>query len=247
MAGSDVQKGAPRLVSDTVEMLGRRIVRGEVAPGKTLPVEQDMCDELGVSRNVVREAVKTLSGKNLIRSARRAGTIVEPREFWNLLDPQVLSWMLSEEETRAPLVHALSELRAIIEPEAAALAAERASTSQILRLFEIYNDMTAHARDPLRAIESDVAFHVTILDATGNILLRTFAEPFGQLLKANFSLSIQVNDAFIRNLTEHEEIAKAIRDRDANRARELTRLLLTKNEADLEQYRLHEQKLSNAS
>ena len=173
MAGSD-QKRTTGLVIDAVEALGRRIVRGEVAPGHTLPVEQDICDELGVSRNVVREAVKTLSGKNLIRSARRAGTIVEPREAWNLLDPQVLDWMLSEEPTRETVLSALSELRCVIEPEAAALAAQRASTSQTLKLFEIYENMVRFAADPDRAVEHDVAFHRALLEATGNILFRTF-------------------------------------------------------------------------
>ena len=246
MADSENRKSAPRLVVKTVDVLGRRIVKGDVPPGQTLPVEQDISDELGVSRNVVREAVKTLSGKNLIRSARRAGTIVEPREAWNLLDPQVLGWMLSEESTRGTLLNALSELRAIIEPEAAALAARRGSSAHALRLLEIYGDMERHARDPERAIAADVSFHVTILEATGNLLLTTFAEPFGQLLKANFSLSIQVNGAFIRNLAEHEEIALAIRDRDPDRARDVARLLLSKNEADLDRFKQNAQRRSDA-
>lgn len=225
------------LVSGTVETLGRRIVRGDVAPGATLPVEQAICDELGVSRNVVREAVKTLAGKNMIRSARRAGTIVAPQESWNLLDPQVMAWMLQEAPTRETVLNALSELRAIIEPEAAALAAQRASTEQTLKLFQIYEQMKRDARDPERAVAHDVAFHQAVLEATGNMLLRTFAQGFGLLLGANFSLSIQVNNAFIRNLDDHRLIAEAIRDRDPDRAREVSRALLRKNEADIREMR----------
>jgi GntR family galactonate operon transcriptional repressor len=225
------------MVFNTVETLGRRIVRGDVAPGATLPVEQAICDELGVSRNVVREAVKTLAGKNLIRSARRAGTIVEPQESWNLLDPQVITWMLEERPTRETVLNALSELRAIIEPEAAALAAQRASTEQTLKLFQIYEQMKLHARDPERAVEFDVAFHRAVLEATGNMLLRTFSHGFGMLLGANFNLSIQVNNAFIRNLEDHRLIAEAIRDRDPEKARAVSRALLAKNEADIREMR----------
>ena len=237
MAVSDARSSNGPLVSSTVEELGRLIVRGDVAPGKAMPVEQKICDQLGVSRIVVREAVKMLSGKNMIRSARRAGTIVEPFEDWNLLDPQLLGWMLLESDKRGPLLNALTELRAIIEPEAAALAAERASTSQIMRLFEVYRLMERHVDDKTLAVEHDVAFHLTLLEASGNVLLRTFAEPFGQLLKANFDLSIQVDQAFIRNLSKHYDIACAIQDRDAALARNLSAELMEKNEADLNEYR----------
>lgn len=96
----------------------------------------------------MREAVKTLAGKNLIRSARRAGTIVEPQESRNLFDPQVITWMLEERPTHETVLNALSELQAIIEPEAAALATQRASTEQTLKLFQIYEQMRLHPRDP---------------------------------------------------------------------------------------------------
>jgi DNA-binding FadR family transcriptional regulator len=237
MAASDQAAPPLGLVAGTVETLGRRIVRGDIAPGGNLPVEQDICDELGVSRNVVREAVRTLAGKNLVRSARRAGTIVEPRESWNLLDPQVVTWMLSEDPTRETILKALSELRRIIEPEAAALAAERASDEQIQRLFEIYERMRRFARDPRLAVEHDVAFHRAVLDATGNSLLRTFAHGLGMLLGANFHLAIQVNNAFIRNLEDHRLIAEAILERDPEKARATTKSLLVKNDSDIREMR----------
>ncbi|MCR9138060.1 MAG: FadR family transcriptional regulator [Alphaproteobacteria bacterium] len=225
----------PSLVLQIVEHLGRQIIRGEVQPGKTLPVEQDICDQFNASRNAVREAVKTLAGKNLVRSARRAGTIVVETKDWNLFDPQVIGWMLSEDPTRETLMNALSELREIIEPEAAALAAERASTTQVLRIFEIFEEMKANSHNPERAIEMDVAFHRAVLEATGNALLQIFAHSFGLLLAANFQLSIQVNNAFIRNLDDHRWIAEAIRDRDPERAREAATGLLKKNKKDIRQ------------
>jgi len=236
MAVSDSGQ-TPSLVYQIVEHLGRQIIRGEVPPGKTLPVEQEICDQFNASRNAVREAVKTLAGKNLVRSARRAGTIVVDTKDWNLFDPQVIGWMLSEDPTRETLMNALSELREIIEPEAAALAAERASTTQVLRIFEIFEEMKAHSHNPERAIEMDVEFHRAVLEATGNALLQIFAHSFGLLLAANFQLSIQVNNAFIRNLDDHRWIAEAIRDRDPQRAREAASGLLKKNKKDIRQMR----------
>lgn len=217
-----------------VDILGRRIIRGELSAGGSALVEQDIITEFAASRNVVREAVKTLAGKNLVRSERRVGTIVQPAKAWNLLDPQVIDWMLSEEVTHADLMKALSELRLIVEPAAAALAAERATSKQILQLFDCYEDMHLHAQDPEQAIIHDVRFHEMLLEACGNPLLRSLSQSIGLLLRANFKLSIQVDNAFIRNLDDHRMIAEAIKERNPQEARRVTIELLTKNESDME-------------
>ncbi|WP_380054068.1 FadR/GntR family transcriptional regulator [Falsihalocynthiibacter sp. SS001] len=213
--------------------IGRRIIRGDLEPGQQALVENDLVTEFGASRNIVREAVKTLAAKNLIRSQRRNGTFVELPEKWNLLDPQVLTWMLSEDNTRDALLTSLSEMRRIFEPEAAALAAERASPRQVLEILECYDSMEKYANDPKRAIEFDVRFHGAVLEACGNPLLRSFNESISMLLRANFNLSIQVDNAFIRNLEEHRIIAEAIRGGDPDRARAASIELLSKNENDI--------------
>lgn len=219
------------------EELGRRIIRGQLAPTGPALVEQDIVTEFGASRNVVREAVKVLAGKNLVRSERRNGTIVQLPEMWNLLDPQVLEWMLSEVQTRNALLTSLSELRMIVEPEAAALAAQRASASQVLSIFACYDDMVKFANDPVQAIEHDIRFHTSVLEACGNPLLRSLNESISLLLRANFNLSIQVDDAFIRNLEDHRAIAEAIREGNADKARAVSIALLRKNQNDIEKMR----------
>lgn len=218
-----------------VDSLGRRIISGELHADGPALVEQDIISEFGASRNVVREAVKTLAGKNLVRSERRNGTIVQPAGEWNLLDTQVLGWMLSEETTNEALMEALSELRLIIEPEAAALAATRATTKQILRLFDCFEDMQANAYDADVAIQHDVRFHETLAEACGNPLLRSLSRSIGLLLHANFQLAIQVDNAFIRNLEDHRKIAEAIQNRDPEAARAATIELLSKNQKDLDE------------
>lgn len=217
-----------------VESIGRRIVRGELHAGGHVLVEQDIISEFGASRNVVREAVKTLAGKNLVRSERRVGTLIEPAREWNLLDRQVIGWMLSENATHKDLMKALSELRQIVEPEAAAFAAMRATSKQVLQLFDCYEDMQLHANDPVQAIVHDVRFHETLLDACGNPLLRSLAQSISLLLKANFELSIQIDSAFIRNLDDHRLIAEAIQNKDPDEARRVTIDLLLKNQADMD-------------
>lgn len=220
------------IVQTIVDGIGRRIIRGELNNSGVL-VEQNIIDEFGASRNIVREAVKTLAGKNLVRSERRVGIIVQPAHAWNLLDPLVIEWMLSEESTSAPLLEALSELRSIVEPEAAALAATRATARQVLHLFDCYEGMVNYINDADQAIQHDVRFHEALLEACGNPLLRSLSHSFGLLLRANFKISIQVDNAFIRNLDDHKWIAEAIRDKDPERARQASAQLLHKNRSDM--------------
>ena len=222
------------IAQSIVDDLGRRIVRGELHADGPALIERDIVAEFRASRNIVREAVKTLAAKNLVRSERRVGTIVQPPQRWNLLDPQIIEWMLSEESTHETLLSALSELRLIVEPEPAALAADRATARQILRLFDCYEQMRGYADDPIQAIEYDVLFHEALLDACGNPLLRSLNHSISLLLRANFKLSIQVDDAFIRNLEDHGFIADAIRERKPERARRAVIALLKKNRRDID-------------
>lgn len=218
-----------------VDVIGRRIVSGEMIPEKTVLFEQDLINEFGASRNAVREAVKTLAGKNLVVSVRKLGTSVRAPEDWNLLDPQVIDWMITDKSTNEMLIKALSELRQIIEPEASALAAQRANSTQILKLFECYEQMVASVHDSDLSVNWDAKFHKVLLESSGNPLLRSLATAVEKLLRSNFSLFTKANQGYIRNLPDHLLIAEAIRDRDPDRARRCARDLLIKNERDIEE------------
>ena len=113
-----------------VAQIGQRIAGNVFVPGETLPTEQELCTEFGAGRNAVREAVKVLAGKGFVRTERRAGTIVQPRTHWAMLDPQALSWLLQNASLREELLTNLSQLRRIVEPEAAALAAKQATITE---------------------------------------------------------------------------------------------------------------------
>lgn len=236
MPGTTAQP-TQNVMQHIVDVLGRRIVSGEMVPEKTILFEQDLIDEFGASRNAVREAVKTLAGKNLVVSTRKIGTSVRPLEDWSLLDPQVIDWMIGDTSTNEQLIKALSELRQIVEPEAAALAAQRASSTQVLKLFECHEQMVANVENAKLSVDWDTAFHKQLLEASGNPLLRSLAKAIEKLLRSNFSLFTEANEGYIRNIPDHLWIAEAIRDRDPDRARKLMRDLLNKNERDIEELR----------
>ena len=229
------EKKKQNVTRGNIDALGRRIISGQIIPQKTILFEQDLIEEFGASRNAVREAVKTLAGKNLVVSARKKGTMVRPPEEWNLLDPSVMNWMISDSGTSEMLIDALSELRQIVEPEAAALAAERANSTQILKLFECYAQMVANIENSKLAVHWDTEFHKVLLEASCNPLLRSLANSFGQLLHSNFTLFTNANKGFIRNLIDHKLIAEAIRDRNPQLARERSKFLLQKNESDIKE------------
>ena len=125
-------------MNDNLNDLGRRIVRGDYAVGTLLPTEAELCRIYSVGRNSAREMIKTLSGKHLVRTVHGTGSLVLPREEWSLLDPLVLKWRFDDSREESALTEELTHLRLVLEPAISAAAAERASTTQILRVFEAY-------------------------------------------------------------------------------------------------------------
>ena len=120
--------------------LGERIVSGRHPPGRALPTEIELCASLSVSRSALREAFKLLAAKRLIISRQKVGTLVRPRAEWNMLDPEVLAWNLHAAPTDE-FVTGLFEVRKIVEPSAAALAAERRSVDAMARIERALADM----------------------------------------------------------------------------------------------------------
>jgi DNA-binding FadR family transcriptional regulator len=221
------------LTERVVRQIGTAIVRGDHPPDTALPVEPAIAAALGVSRNLVREAVKTLVGKGLLRTGRRAGTIVQPPGTWNLLDPDVLAWTLAAPALRDDLLTEIASLRSMIEPEVAALAASRGSTVEILRLMEALEGMERHRDDPVSAVAADIGFHRCLFAASGHRLAMSLLPAFTVLLQANFDLAIKAQGGFDRNLAEHRAVAEAIGAREPDQARAAMRRLLANNEDDL--------------
>jgi DNA-binding FadR family transcriptional regulator len=155
--------------------------------GDTLP-DNGLVDEADVSRTVVREAIKVLAAKGLVESRPKVGTRVRPRRDWNLLDPDVLAWQIEAGPDALFLEQAL-ELRRMIEPAAARLAAERATDAEIAALYEAYEEMAAAGDDLDAFMGPDLRFHSLLLEACGNELLEHMSEIFTVVLRTVFAYS----------------------------------------------------------
>jgi DNA-binding FadR family transcriptional regulator len=156
--------------AQVVHGLGARIVRGDLAPGAAVPTEDELVSEFRVGRSALREGVKVLAGKGLLESRTSAGTRVRPRESWNLLDPDVLTWRFAPDPSAADIA-VLANLRVALEPGAARLAAESASPEQRGAISVEMARLLATVDDPDAFIEADLAFHRAIFAAAGNDLL----------------------------------------------------------------------------
>ncbi|OAH13625.1 HTH-type transcriptional regulator LutR [Streptomyces jeddahensis] len=193
-----------------VDELGRRIVSGAWQPGKPLPVEDVLAIEIGVSRGALREAVKALVAKGMLDVRPRTGTRVLPPEHWNHLDRDVLRWQQAGDS--AVLLRDTGELRRIVEPEAARLAAERAGPGDVRALYDALTAMEAAAARPGRSgyVEADIAFHRALLDASGNRLLGSLGRAIDIALEHSFVVSTQTPGAVEASLPAHRAVVDAV-------------------------------------
>lgn len=156
------------LYAQTVETIGSRIVGGRYTPGTALPIDE-LEQDFGISKSVLREALRVLASKGLIDTKQKRGTVVSPRSSWNLLDADMLRWQGGEPD--AAFLANLAEVRRIVEPAAAQLAATRRSEADLEALRAALQEMSDAASDPGAAVEADLAFHRALLDAAHNELL----------------------------------------------------------------------------
>ncbi len=224
-----------KIHGSVVEAIGRWILGGTYAPNDLLPREDDLAVELGVSRTSIREAVKVLSAKGLLQAKRRVGVRVRDRDDWNLLDPQVLSWHpdVGRDET---LITSLIEARRIIEPAAAALAAKRATAADLAHIEQAYLGMERNLRTNLEACcEADLKFHVSVVAASHNVVLKGLAGTIEAALRATFAITNRrLASAQSRALSAHRAVLECVRMRDADGARAATVALLEIAARDLD-------------
>src|SRR3954468_10517179 len=147
--------------------IGVRIVSGQYKPGELLEGEIAASDQLSVSRGAYREAVRILAAKGLVESRPKVGTRVSLPERWHLLDPDVLSWIF-EREPDDRLVNDLFELRRMVEPQAAAFAAERRTEADLAAMAQAVRGMEEHSLAKEEGRDADQNFHAALLRASGN-------------------------------------------------------------------------------
>ena len=207
-----------RLHGTIARDIGVRIVSGKLAPGRVLDGEIEASERLQVSRTAYREAVRILAAKGLIESRPKLGTRVSAARNWHLLDPDVISWIFTGTPDER-LLRALFELRTIVEPAAAALAAERRSAEQLQALRGALEEMATSTLAAEQGREADRDFHSTLLEASGN--------PFLASLESGVAAAVNWTTVFKQRkrplprdpLPDHQRVYEAVAAGDMAAAR----------------------------
>ncbi|TFI59691.1 FadR family transcriptional regulator [Sphingomonas parva] len=207
---------ARNLTFGMLDALGRAIVTGRY-DGARFPTEAELATDHMVSRSVTREAVKMLTAKGLLTARPRRGTTVQPASSWNLFDPDVLRWLL-ERKFSLELLRQFSELRIAIEPAAAALAARAGNDSATARVAEGFRRMEAAEAAGEDPLEADIAFHVAVLEASGNPFYLQFRDVVATALRTSirFTNGLEGRTA---SLPAHRAVLAAIEAGKPERAR----------------------------
>jgi GntR family galactonate operon transcriptional repressor len=222
--GTSAAKPSPRRLNESVAHdLAVLIIGGKLKPGEILPNEDEIAASLSVSRTAYREAVRVLTAKGLLAAKPRAGTRVLPRERWSLLDPDVLAWHL-EVEPRRSFILSLLELREVVEPPAAGIAARRRDAVDLAAIAETLRRLEAAPEGSTAVLEADLAFHYAILKATRSDALIAMSPVIGSTLRWSAALTIVALPRVFRDtLPAHQRIFAAIRAQRASEAERVMR------------------------
>lgn len=217
-----IKQNRRKLYEYIVEEIGIRILNGTYEVGQTLPNEDTLSKELDISRGVLREATKVLTQKGLIQTRPKTGTQITPRSSWNLFDRDVLTWKLQHED-QYRFLEKVTEVRRIIESEAARFAAERASAEDIGHMQNKLSEMQTILEGPLEDnyqayLSIDMAFHTAIMEASNNELLSQIAFTMRQAVHTARQLDIQDPQIHQASVHQHQEIFNGIKNRDAQAA-----------------------------
>jgi DNA-binding FadR family transcriptional regulator len=228
-------RGYPRggLHGQIVHAIGRQILSGTIRPGELLPT----LPGLPASRTVLREVIKVLAAKGLVESRPKTGTRVRPRHAWNLLDPDVLAWQ-GDGARPAAFLRQLTEVRLIVEPAAAELAAQRAGPTELETLEKALVDMEAAlggpADDYAAFDQADMRFHHAVVRACGNDLLERMSQFVYSALLVSFQATSRLPGRARQSLPQHRSILEAIREGDAGRAGQAMSRLVRSTASEIE-------------
>jgi len=194
---------------NTVDHLGEAIVAGRYPAGSAIPPEPMLCEELGVSRTVVREAIKSLVAKGLISTGPKVGTRVLAEDQWNWFDPDVIIWQ-SKAGLTAEFLRDLQDLRRVVEPAAVRLAAERATAQDIVAIEAAFAGMKKAVEEGGDYVTNDLMFHQGLLRACRNRMLVQMSKALGALLRTSFEISTSRKDGPRNSLPLHRAVLDAV-------------------------------------
>ncbi|MFM0479947.1 FadR/GntR family transcriptional regulator [Paraburkholderia strydomiana] len=217
-----------------LNQMGEQICSGKFAPGDILPAEPVLAEQMQVSRITIRETMKSLSAKGMLQVRRRYGTIVLPRSQWQLFDPDVITWRARAGTVDAGLIQDLMELRLIIEPNAAKLAARRATDEDRVAVRRAFKAMERAVAGHGEYVPADLAFHGAILTACHNQFVQQMQNALSAILRTSFELSSEIAGGPARSLPMHEALCVAIEKGDEVAAEAAVLTLIERAEKDFE-------------
>jgi DNA-binding FadR family transcriptional regulator len=219
---------------NTVDHLGEAIVAGRYAPGTSIPPEPLLGEQLGVSRTVVRESVKSLVAKGLVTTGPKVGTRVLSSEHWNWFDPDVVTWQSKVGLTRE-FLRDLQDLRRIVEPAAVRLAAERATPAQIEDIERAYEGMRQAVEEGGDYVTHDLRFHQGLLRACHNRMIVQMSKALGALLRTSFEISTIREEGPRNSLPLHRAVLDAVIARKPAQAERAVLVLIEGARQDIEE------------
>ncbi len=216
-----------------VDLLGKAIVSGRYPVGASLPAEPLLGEELGVSRTVIREAVKALVAKGLLTTGPKVGTRVQPDEQWNWFDNDVVVWRSQAGQTRE-FIRDLQELRRVVEPAAVRMAAERATAADIAEIESAYAGMKHAVEHGGDYVTHDLRFHQGLLRACHNRMVVQMSKALATLLRTSFEIATLRPHGTVSSLPLHRAVLDAVIARRPARAERASLVLIDGANEDIE-------------
>lgn len=208
-----------RLYEQIVQQIEESIVKGDLKTGDQLPAERELAQRFGVSRTAVREAVKALREKGLVEAYSGRGTFITDGTTQAVRQSLDLMVKIGQQEGSGHL----AEVRAILEPEIAALAASRIQEPEITTMREAVAQMDRAGNDPDGYIEADLDFHLALAEGANNPLILSLLDSIVGLLREQRLRIFQVPGGPARGQIHHKKILDAVERRDADDARSAMR------------------------
>jgi GntR family transcriptional repressor for pyruvate dehydrogenase complex len=217
-----------RLYEQIVQQIEESILKGTLKTGDQLPAERELAQQFGVSRTAVREAIKSLSEKGLVEAYSGRGTFITNGTSHAIR--QSLDLMMKMGQL-AGTSH-LAEVRDILEPEIAALAADRAEEQHLVSMRDAIALMDRSLEDPAAFIEADLDFHLALAEAAANPLILSLLDSIVALLREQRIRVFNVAGGPQRGQSHHKCILEAIERRNPEKARDEMRAHLVQVRED---------------
>jgi DNA-binding FadR family transcriptional regulator len=234
------------VLGTTLDRLGEAIVAGQYGPSGGVPPEPVLCAQLGVSRTVVREAIKSLVAKGLVSTGPKVGTRVLPAEQWNWFDPDVVGWQSKAGLTRE-FLREVQELRRVVEPAAVRLAALKATADELAAIEAAYAGMKNAVEHGGDYVQHDLAFHQGLLRASRNRMVVQMSRALAALLRISFEISTTKPQGTAASLPLHRAVLDAVIARNPARAERAALTLIDSAQDDIEEVLASRRKLPSVA